>query len=157
MHSQRPLLPLSYGWGQTVCYDNATGRPYLIDVDPPGGTPESSLVVVSVADVIIPSKTLMPPTPNREGTPMNETTTPSHDNAEPSAPQPGDTIRAKWAIDGATTLAEAADKLEQMSAWLRHLHQLGWTLSAPVEDDYGFLVDPSGDAGDAAEDTDEDI
>lgn len=79
---------------------------------------------------------------------MSDTTTPTPDGTEPSGPQPGDIIRAKWTIDGATTLAEAADRLEGFAARLRDLHQQGWTFVEPVADDYGFLVDPSGNAGD---------
>lgn len=63
------------------------------------------------------------------------------------APQAGETIRAKWVMDGATTLAEAAERLERFAADLRSAHDNGWTLTAPVQDDYGFLRSPQGDAG----------
>jgi hypothetical protein len=47
-------------------------------------------------------------------------------------------IRAKWSLDGAETLAEAAqmarDLAEQLVVWERE----GWQLDAPIEDDYGF-------------------
>jgi hypothetical protein len=52
-------------------------------------------------------------------------------------------IRAKWTIDGATTLAEAAAKLRQFADELDQKHAEGWTLEQPVEDDYGFLVPPA--------------
>jgi hypothetical protein len=61
--------------------------------------------------------------------------------------QPGEAIRAKWTMDGATTLEEAAQRLEAFAARLRAAHQQGWTLRGPVEDDYGFVVSPDGDAG----------
>lgn len=65
---------------------------------------------------------------------------------EPTA-QPGDIIRAKWAMDGAPTLDVAAQRLEELAAYLRGLHEQGWTLAEPVRDDYGFLVSPDGDTG----------
>lgn len=66
-------------------------------------------------------------------------------------PRAGDIVRAKWTIDGAATLAEAAAKLEDLAAWLRGLHEQGWTFDEPVNDDYGFLVDPDGNTGDDGE------
>ena len=51
-------------------------------------------------------------------------------------------IRAKWAMDGAATLAEAAARLRERAAELDQLHADGWTLQQPVEDDCGFLVAP---------------
>ena len=51
-------------------------------------------------------------------------------------------IRAKWAIDGAATLEEAAVKAEAFAERLRGLHAQGWTLAQPVEDDYGFIEKP---------------
>jgi len=53
-----------------------------------------------------------------------------------------DIIRAKWTIDGATTLAEAAAKLRERADEYDRLHKEGWTLQEPVSDDYGFLVPP---------------
>lgn len=72
--------------------------------------------------------------------------------AEPLA-QPGETIRAKWLMDGAETLQEAADRLRAEADRLSQLHTAGWTLAEPIDGDYGFLVDPSGNRG---EDQDED-
>lgn len=74
---------------------------------------------------------------------------------EPTGPAPGDSIRAKWLMDGATTLAEAALGLETFAAHLREIHEKGWTLAGPVQDDYGFLVSPDGDAGPTGEDHDD--
>lgn len=65
----------------------------------------------------------------------------------PATAQPGETIRAKWTMDGAATLADAAQRLEDHATRLRSLHEQGWTLTAPVEDDYGHLRDPDGNAG----------
>lgn len=48
-------------------------------------------------------------------------------------------IRAKWAMDGAATLQEAAQKLRDQSAYLLELSEQGWELTQPVEDDYGFI------------------
>ena len=60
---------------------------------------------------------------------------------------PGDTVRAKWSIDGAKTPGDAADMLEAFARWLRGLHYAGWTFDKPVQDDYGHLVDPDGNRG----------
>lgn len=48
-------------------------------------------------------------------------------------------IRAKWTIDGAETLEEAAIKAGGFAACLRELAAGGWELTGPVEDDYGFI------------------
>lgn len=53
-----------------------------------------------------------------------------------------ETIRAKWLMDDATTLAEAAAKLRAEADRLERMHKEGWTLTAPVEDDWGFAVPP---------------
>lgn len=87
-------------------------------------------------------------------------------NAEPTNAEPtdaaesttqwkgGDMIRAKWQMDGASTLAEAADRLEAFAGELRKLHDDGWTLAETIDGDYGHLVDPQGDAGLPEEDLD---
>jgi hypothetical protein len=51
-------------------------------------------------------------------------------------------IRAKWTMDGARTLLEAAAKLRQEAAWLEELAGAGLELNAPIEDDYGFIGHP---------------
>jgi len=51
-------------------------------------------------------------------------------------------IRAKGILDGATTLAEAAGKAREFAAELQRLHDAGYVLSEPVEDDYGFIEKP---------------
>ena len=51
-------------------------------------------------------------------------------------------IRAKWIMDDATTLHEAAGMLRAEADRLERLHAEGWRLERPVEDDYGFLHKP---------------
>ena len=48
------------------------------------------------------------------------------------------TIRAKWMIDGAATLSEAAEKLRRNADWLEELEKGGWQFQNKVADDYGF-------------------
>jgi beta-lactamase class A len=49
-----------------------------------------------------------------------------------------ETLRAKGIIDGATTLAEAAEMVRAFAAELQKLHGEGYVLREPVEDDYVF-------------------
>jgi hypothetical protein len=51
----------------------------------------------------------------------------------------GETIRTKWAFDGASTLKEAATKLRTYADHLESLEADGWQLDSPIEDDYGFM------------------
>jgi hypothetical protein len=46
-------------------------------------------------------------------------------------------VRAKWTIDGATTLAEAAQKSREFADELQSLHDQGYRLRDPVAGDYG--------------------
>ncbi|MCK6210343.1 hypothetical protein KZX45_07275 [Georgenia sp. EYE_87] len=55
-----------------------------------------------------------------------------------------DIIRAKWSMDGARTLSEAAAKLEAFAQELRDLEESGWQLTEPVADDVGIIEDGSG-------------
>jgi hypothetical protein len=48
-------------------------------------------------------------------------------------------IRAKWVMDGARTLEEAALRLERYAAYIRALRDDGWELRAAIDDDYGYL------------------
>lgn len=48
-------------------------------------------------------------------------------------------IRAKWSIDGASTLDEAVEKLHEFIAYLKSLKEEGWELRDTIDDDYGFL------------------
>ena len=52
-------------------------------------------------------------------------------------------FRAKWMLDGATTLAEAAQKARDYADWLQGLHDQGYVLDEPVSDDYGFYLKPA--------------
>lgn len=45
---------------------------------------------------------------------------------------------ARWAMDGAETLAQAAELLRQFAAELDALISAGFHLMGPVEDDFGF-------------------
>lgn len=48
-------------------------------------------------------------------------------------------VRAKWTIDGAKTLLEAAELSKHFASYLEQLHKDGWTLDDPIDDDYGFI------------------
>jgi len=56
-----------------------------------------------------------------------------------------DLIRAKWSMDGARTLTEAAAKLEALAQELRDLEESGWQLTEPVADDVGFIQQADAD------------
>lgn len=47
-------------------------------------------------------------------------------------------IRAKWSIDGAASLEDAAVMAEGFAAYLRELAREGYELTGPVDDDYEF-------------------
>ena len=51
-------------------------------------------------------------------------------------------IRAKWTMDGSTTLAEAAAKLRERADELDRMHAEGYRLEGPVYDDYGTVLAP---------------
>jgi hypothetical protein len=60
-------------------------------------------------------------------------------NGAPTAPEAQDEIiRAKGILDGAATLAEAVVKAHDFAFYLQGLHDRGYALEGPVEDDYGF-------------------
>jgi hypothetical protein len=52
------------------------------------------------------------------------------------------TIRAKWTMDGATTLAEAAQRFRERAEELDQLAQAGFELDQPVCDDYAIVIRP---------------
>ena len=55
-----------------------------------------------------------------------------------------ETVRAKWTMDGASTLDEAATLLEDKAAWLRERAAQGYDLAVvPIQDDYAFLAPPA--------------
>src|SRR2546429_3644727 len=49
------------------------------------------------------------------------------------------TIRGKWALDGAKSLTDAAQKLRDYAHEFEHMRSSGLELAAPVEDDYGIV------------------
>jgi hypothetical protein len=51
-------------------------------------------------------------------------------------------VRAKWTIDGAATLAEAAQKAREFAGELQRLHDEGNVLREPIADDYGMYYKP---------------
>ena len=51
-------------------------------------------------------------------------------------------IRAKWTMDGATTLAEAAARHRERAEELDELARAGFELEQPVDDDYALIVRP---------------
>ena len=53
-----------------------------------------------------------------------------------------ESIRAKWSMDGAVTLSEAAEKLREHATWLEELERDGWQLIDPIDDDWGFITNP---------------
>lgn len=48
-------------------------------------------------------------------------------------------VRAKWSMDGAKTLSEAASLLRCYADNLMDMEREGWQLIQPIEDDYGFI------------------
>ena len=51
-------------------------------------------------------------------------------------------LRAKWTMDGATTLAEAARLFRERADELDELARAGFELEQTVQDDYAFIVRP---------------
>lgn len=51
-------------------------------------------------------------------------------------------LRAKWTMDGAITLAEAAARFRERAEELDELARAGFELEQPVSDDYAFIVRP---------------
>ena len=49
-------------------------------------------------------------------------------------------IRAKWSMDGAETLEEAAQLMENFAKQLRQLKTEGYILIDTIDDDYGFII-----------------
>jgi hypothetical protein len=55
-------------------------------------------------------------------------------------------IRAKWVMDGASNLKQAASQLRLFADELESLESEGWELTGPVQDDYGFIRKPEAGA-----------
>src|SRR5438034_1322410 len=51
-------------------------------------------------------------------------------------------IRARWTMDGARTLTDAARRIRDRAETLDHLARAGFELDQPVNDDYAFIVRP---------------
>ena len=66
---------------------------------------------------------------------------------EPDEAEETEIIRAKWIMDEATTLPEAAAKVRAFADELDRMHAEGWRLEQPIYDDYGFLVPPAKQQG----------
>lgn len=74
---------------------------------------------------------------------MSDVTRDGLDPAEYEADEfPFEIVRAKWIIDGATTLAEAAQKARAFADHLQGLHDQGYVLDSPIADDHGFYSKP---------------
>ena len=52
------------------------------------------------------------------------------------------TLRAKWTMDGATTLAEAAARFRERADELERLAGAGFELDGPVENDWATMIRP---------------
>lgn len=51
-------------------------------------------------------------------------------------------MRARWMMDGATSIEEMAQRLEKKAELLRHMDEEGWELEDDeVQDDYAHLVE----------------
>ena len=48
-------------------------------------------------------------------------------------------IRAKWIMDGATTLQEAREKVLAFATYLDEMDKEGYILVDTIDDDYGFV------------------
>jgi len=53
------------------------------------------------------------------------------------------TLRAKWTMDGASTLAEAAAMFRREADELERLAAAGFELDQPVADDYAIVIRPN--------------
>lgn len=51
-------------------------------------------------------------------------------------------LRAKWLLDGASTLEEAAQRLRAEAVRLERLHADGYTLAEVIEEDRGWIRPP---------------
>jgi hypothetical protein len=56
-------------------------------------------------------------------------------------------IRAKWSIDGAKSLQEAARYLREFAYEVQRYHDAGYQLRGAIGEDYGFIFHPDGGVG----------
>jgi len=64
-----------------------------------------------------------------------------------TSPEKVKTIRGKWLFDGATSIEEMAEQLEEKAAYLRELDDGGWELSdTEVRADYAHLSPPDSES-----------
>ena len=61
------------------------------------------------------------------------------ESASESEHEHDEIIRAKWQMDGASSLEEAVVKLENFIKYLKGLKDNGWELRGTIDDDYGFI------------------
>ncbi|PRW45085.1 hypothetical protein C2E21_6404 [Chlorella sorokiniana] len=54
-------------------------------------------------------------------------------------PNREDILRAKWILDGCSSLAQCRERLGEQIVWLQQLEDEGWELQGTVEEDYGTL------------------
>ena len=49
------------------------------------------------------------------------------------------TVRAKWILDSCASIDDIIERLRQEIRYYESLKQTGWELTAPIDDDYGFM------------------
>lgn len=52
-------------------------------------------------------------------------------------------IRAKWSLDGCSTIDEIIDRLKEQIESYKQLKEEGWELREKIDDDYGFMYKKS--------------
>lgn len=53
------------------------------------------------------------------------------------------TYRAKWLLDGCSTILQMAERLRAEIRYLEDLHEKGWTMQGEMHDDYSNLTPPN--------------
>lgn len=49
-------------------------------------------------------------------------------------------VRGKWILEGASSMTQMIDNLENFIEYMKQLRESGFELAYPVEDDYGYLI-----------------
>lgn len=49
-------------------------------------------------------------------------------------------VRGKWILEGASSMTQMIDNLENFIEYMKQLRESGFELVYPIEDDYGYLV-----------------